>query len=31
MKPKIDKLARKLLPQVRKGELEKKRGGQKSD
>jgi hypothetical protein len=31
MKPKIDKLARKLLPQVRKGELEKKRGDQKSD
>jgi len=31
MKTKIDKLARKLLPQVRKGELEKKRGGQKSD
>lgn len=29
--PKIDKLAKKLLPQVRKGELAKKRGGSKSD
>lgn len=31
MKPKIDKLAAKLLPQVRKDELIKKRGGNKSD
>ena len=31
MKPKIDKLAKKLLPKVRKAELTKKRGGQKSD
>lgn len=31
MKPKIDKLAKKLLPKVRKSELEKKRGGKKSD
>lgn len=31
MKPKIDKIAKKLLPQVRKSELEKKRGGGKSD
>jgi len=31
MKPKIDKLAKKLLPKVRKGELERKRGGNKSD
>lgn len=31
MKPKIDKLAKKLLPKVRKGELERKRGGKKSD
>ena len=29
MGPRIDKLARKLLPTIRKGELEKKRGGQK--
>ena len=28
MKPKIDKLAQKVLPQVRKKELERKRGGQ---
>ena len=31
MKPKIDKLAKKLLPKVRKGELERKRGGKKND
>tara|TARA_A200000159_G_scaffold72_1_gene72 strand:+ start:644 stop:1027 length:384 start_codon:yes stop_codon:yes gene_type:complete len=31
MKPKIQKLAKKLLPKVRKGELERKRGGKKSD
>ena len=31
MKPKIDKLAKKLLPKVRKAELTKKRGGKKSD
>ena len=31
MKPKIDKLAKKLLPKVRKGELEKKRGKDSSD
>jgi len=31
MKPKIDKLAKKMLPKVRKAELEKKRGGKKSD
>lgn len=31
MKPKIDKLARKLLPQMRKKELERKRGGNKDD
>jgi len=31
MKPKIQKLAKKLLPTVRKGELERKRGGKKSD
>jgi hypothetical protein len=31
MKPKIDKLAVKMLPKVRKAELEKKRGGKKSD
>lgn len=31
MKPKIDKLAKKILPKVRKGELERKRGGKKSD
>lgn len=31
MKPKIDKLARKMLPKVRKKELEKKRGGKKDD
>ena len=30
-KPKIDKLAKKLLPAVRKGELARKRGGNKSD
>lgn len=31
MKPKIDKLAKKLLPKVRKGELERKRGKKSSD
>ena len=31
MKPKIQKLAKKLLPKVRKAELTKKRGGNKSD
>lgn len=31
MKPKIQKLAKKLLPKVRKGEMERKRGGKKSD
>jgi len=31
MKPKIQKLAKKLLPTVRKGELERKRGTKKSD
>ena len=31
MKPKIQKLAKKLLPKVRKAELAKKRGGTKSD
>ena len=31
MKPKIQKLAKKLLPIVRKGELERKRGTKKSD
>ena len=31
MKPKIDKLAKKLLPKVRKSELEKKRGGKSKD
>jgi hypothetical protein len=31
MKPKIDKLAKKLLPTVRKGEMARKRGGPKSD
>ena len=31
MKPKIDKLAKKMLPKVRKAEIEKKRGGKKSD
>jgi len=31
LKPKIDKLAKKILPKVRKAELAKKRGGQKSD
>ena len=30
-KPKIHKLAKKLLPKDRKAELEKKRGGKKSD
>tara|TARA_S200002703_G_scaffold103907_1_gene90140 strand:+ start:1734 stop:2216 length:483 start_codon:yes stop_codon:yes gene_type:complete len=27
MKPKIDKLARKMLPKIRKAEIEKKKGG----
>jgi len=31
MKPKIQKLAKKILPKVRKAELAKKRGGNKSD
>jgi len=31
LKPKIDKLARKLLPKVRKAEIAKKRGSQQSD
>ena len=31
MKPKIQKLAKKLLPKVRKAELTKKRGGQSTD
>ena len=31
MKPKIDKLARKLLPTLRKSELEKKRGSKSKD
>ena len=31
MKPKIDKLAKKLLPKVRKQEQERKRGGKKDD
>jgi hypothetical protein len=31
LKPKIDKLARKLLPKVRKAEIAKKRGNQQSD
>ena len=31
MKPKIDKLAQKVLPQVRKKELERKKGGPSGD
>jgi hypothetical protein len=31
MKPKIDKLAKKLLPKVRQAEIQKKRGGQSKD
>lgn len=31
MKPKIQKLAKKILPKVRKGELERKRGKKSSD
>ena len=31
MKPKIDKLAKKILPKVRKGEMERKRGKKSSD
>ena len=31
MKPKIDKLAKKLLPKVRQSEIQKKRGGQSDD
>lgn len=31
MKPKIQKLAKKLLPKVRKSEMARKRGGKKSD
>ena len=31
MKPKIDKLAKKLLPKVRQMEKERKRGGKKDD
>ena len=31
MKPKIDKLAKKMLPKVRKAELMKKRGGQSTN
>ena len=31
MKPRIDKMAKKLLPKVRKKELDRKRGGSSSD
>lgn len=31
MGPRVDRIARKLLPKLRKKELERKRGGQKSD